>query len=311
MCWSGSAGWRPTTWPKRQVSLTRRAQLHRRTGEALEGLLDERADDQAAALAYHFSVAGVLAKAYEYHSRAATAAEQVYAIEPALAHYTAALEAAAEIGVSHLLCAGSADEFGDQEGIVGPGVPARPITVYGLCKSLLREIADFHARGSTMRVDWFRPFHVYGPGQRGSSVIAYAFEAVTADVVAEFTDGAQSRDFTYVDDVVDWLIAGLRSPAGDGHTGGLAIHHLGTGVATPIRDVLAAIAAEFPSSRFDLGVRPRRPGEPDCQIAPPPAQSADAQWRWTPRISLAEGLDRTAEWWRAGALVGTEAPHAS
>ena len=221
------------------------------------------------------------------------------------------IEAAAEIGVSHLLCAGSADEFGDQEGIVGPGVPARPITVYGLCKSLLREIADFHARGSTMRVDWFRPFHVYGPGQRGSSVIAYAFEAVTADVVAEFTDGAQSRDFTYVDDVVDWLIAGLRSPAGDGHTGGLAIHHLGTGVATPIRDVLAAIAAEFPSSRFDLGVRPRRPGEPDCQIAPPPAQSADAQWRWTPRISLAEGLDRTAEWWRAGALVGTEAPHAS
>ena len=82
-----------------QISLTRRAQLHRRTGEALEGLLDEQADLQAAALAYHFSAAGVLAKAYDYHSRAAAAAERVYAIEPALTHYTAALEAAAELGL--------------------------------------------------------------------------------------------------------------------------------------------------------------------------------------------------------------------
>ena len=38
-------------------------------------------------------------KAYEYHSTAAAAAALVYAVEPALAHYTAALEAAAELGL--------------------------------------------------------------------------------------------------------------------------------------------------------------------------------------------------------------------
>ena len=213
------------------------------------------------------------------------------------------IETAAEIGVSHLLCAGSADEFGDQEGIVGPEVPARPITVYGLCKSLLREIAAFHARGSAMRLDWFRPFHVYGIGQRGSSVIAYAFEAATAHATAEFSDGGQRRDFTYVEDVVEWLLAGVRdaAPAEDHHAQELMIHHLGTGVATPVRDVLAAIAAEFPAARFQLGSLPRRPREPDTQIAPPPRHDPRADWQWAPSVSLAEGIARTAGWWRDGA----------
>jgi nucleoside-diphosphate-sugar epimerase len=211
------------------------------------------------------------------------------------------IESSVELGVAHLLFAGSADELGDQAGVLGPEVPARPITVYGLCKSLLRELADFHARACAMRLDWFRPFHVYGVGQRGSSLIAYACEAASANAAAEFTDGTQSRDFVYVDDVVDWLVAGVRSTGGEADTNGLIMHHLGTGVATPVRDVLAAIAAEFPSSRFQLGALPRRPREPDCQIAPPPETAASSQWRWAPRVSLAEGIARTAAWWRAGA----------
>jgi len=81
-----------------QLSLTRRAQLHRQIGEAIEDLLGDRADEQAEALAYHFSAAGDVAKAYRYHARAADAARRVYAVEPALAHYDAAFEAGADLG---------------------------------------------------------------------------------------------------------------------------------------------------------------------------------------------------------------------
>jgi class 3 adenylate cyclase len=83
-----------------QLSLTRRAQLHRQIGEAIEDLLGVRADEQAAALAYHYSAAGDVAKAYRYHARAADAARRVYAVEPALAHYSAAFEAGADLGYS-------------------------------------------------------------------------------------------------------------------------------------------------------------------------------------------------------------------
>jgi tetratricopeptide (TPR) repeat protein len=82
-----------------QVSVARRAQLHRLIGEAIESVAGERRDEHAAALAYHFSAAGEVAKAYGYHSQAALAAQRVYAVEPALAHYTAALEAGAELGL--------------------------------------------------------------------------------------------------------------------------------------------------------------------------------------------------------------------
>jgi class 3 adenylate cyclase/tetratricopeptide (TPR) repeat protein len=82
-----------------QVSATRRAQLHRQIAEAIESAAGDRADEQAVTLAHHFSAAGDVAKAYQYHSRAAAAAQSVYAIEPALAHYSVALDAAAELGL--------------------------------------------------------------------------------------------------------------------------------------------------------------------------------------------------------------------
>ena len=82
-----------------QLSLTRRAQLHRQIGQAIEGLAGDRAGEQLGALAYHFSAAGDMAKAYRYHAAAADAAQRVYAVEAALSHYTDALEAAAALGL--------------------------------------------------------------------------------------------------------------------------------------------------------------------------------------------------------------------
>ena len=82
-----------------QLSRTRRAQLHRIIGEAIESNLGKRAVDSASELAYHFSEAGDAPRAYGYHAIAAGAAGRVYAVEPALAHYAGALEAAAELGL--------------------------------------------------------------------------------------------------------------------------------------------------------------------------------------------------------------------
>jgi tetratricopeptide (TPR) repeat protein len=82
-----------------QLSQARRAQLHRLIGEAIEAASTGRLDQHASALASHFSAAGNVAKAYKYHSQAAAAAQRVSAIEPALAHYTAALEAGEALGL--------------------------------------------------------------------------------------------------------------------------------------------------------------------------------------------------------------------
>jgi class 3 adenylate cyclase/tetratricopeptide (TPR) repeat protein len=83
-----------------QLSATRRTQVHRQIGETIERLDGEQREKQAGALAYHFSAAGDAAKAYEYHARAAAAAQAVYAIEPALSHYSSAIAAGSELGLT-------------------------------------------------------------------------------------------------------------------------------------------------------------------------------------------------------------------
>jgi nucleoside-diphosphate-sugar epimerase len=205
------------------------------------------------------------------------------------------VEVAGEVGVQQLLLAGSVAELGDQGGVLAPDLPCRPHSHYGLCKALVLEVAGFVARREPMRIDWFRPFTVYGPGQVGSMLVPAAFSAAADEKPADFTDGSQERDFLFIDDLVGWIAAGVAWPVPQDVSGHLGIHHLGTGVATPVRSVLEHIAALFPQAQFRLGALPRRPGEPSCQVA----LRSDAPWPWAPKISLDEGLAATASWWRS------------
>jgi nucleoside-diphosphate-sugar epimerase len=205
------------------------------------------------------------------------------------------VELAAGAGVRHLLIAGSVAELGSQSGDLTPELPSQPRTHYGLCKALVRETAAFMARATPMRVDWFRPFTVYGPGQTGPMLVPAAFAAATGKQPADFTPGTQERDFLFIDDLAGWIAEGVAWPLPRDGTGEFAVHHLGTGVGTPVRTVLERIAAMFPEAEFRLGALPRRAGEPDRQVA----LSREAPWAWSPRTSLDQGLAATASWWRS------------
>jgi nucleoside-diphosphate-sugar epimerase len=212
------------------------------------------------------------------------------------------LEAAAAHGVQRMIMSGSIEELGNQEGELGTDRRASPVSVYGLCKSLLHDVAAFHARQTNMRVDWFRPFIVYGPGQVGSMLMPYAFESARTGTPANFTDGAQQRDFLYIDDLVDWIIAslGAGTPSDGTSSGGQVIdHNIGRGESIPVRTALELIAKQFPGARFNIGAIPRRHGEPDVQVAPKPRASAMAPWTWAPAVSLREGISATAKWHRS------------
>jgi DNA-binding SARP family transcriptional activator len=82
-----------------RLSRTRRAQLHRQIGEAIESLVGDQAAEQAGPLAHHFSTAGDMTKAYQYHSLAAAAAQLVCAVEPAIIHCSEAIVAACRLSL--------------------------------------------------------------------------------------------------------------------------------------------------------------------------------------------------------------------
>ena len=208
------------------------------------------------------------------------------------------LSAAVAIKVPHILMAGSVEELGAQAGVLGTNLPAQPYTFYGLCKSLLRQLAEFHARRTAVRVDWFRPFTVYGPGQVGPLLIPYAFQMASASHPADFTDGVQERDFLYIDDLLNWLTLALRIDVTGIAHGEFHLHHLGTGVGTPVREILGAIAAEFPGAKFNLGARSRSPHEPMVQVAPQDRAPEPPLSYWVPTTPVRNGVAKTAAWWR-------------
>jgi nucleoside-diphosphate-sugar epimerase len=204
------------------------------------------------------------------------------------------IEQACALGVPRVIVAGTLEELGPAEGVLTASTPPRPASTYGLCKHLLRQVAEHWAPRSETRIDWVRPFVVYGPGQTGSMLLPYAFAAARGQHAGEFSDGLQERDLLYIDDLVAWfrLALGTRSDAG-----GFTLHHLGAGEAVAIRDVLEAIAEEFPGARFELGRRSRRIGEPHRQCAPLPAEATTIEG-WAPRVPWRTGVALTAAWWR-------------
>jgi len=132
-----------------------------------------------------------------------------------------------------------------------------------------------------------RFFTVYGPGQPPDMAIGKFLRRIAADEPVElFGDGGSVRDHTFVDDVVAGILAAVDRP------GGFDLVNLGSG--HPVR--LDAVVAEIGAA---LGKTPRIRWLPE-QAGDVPltwADGARARERlgWAPRVSLAEGLRRTAD----------------
>lgn len=210
------------------------------------------------------------------------------------------VQAAPRFGVRHLVLVGTMEELGDQSGALTTDLPARPRTTYGLCKSLVREVAQFEARHApSMRVDWVRPTTIYGPGQRGAMLVPFACASAKLGRPAPFTSGTQKRDFLYVDDLVDWIRLAVDERVAVKGAAGWHLHHLGTGDGVAVREVLQLIADELPGARFAIGALVRREHEPPIQVAPPYVSADPVLSSWTPMTTWHEGIKRTIEWWRS------------
>jgi DNA-binding SARP family transcriptional activator len=83
-----------------QLSATRRATIHGRIAAAIEDEPTERPDEHAGALAHHYRAAGELRKAFDYHRRAATAAERVHAQETMVENFDGAIVAGEMLGMT-------------------------------------------------------------------------------------------------------------------------------------------------------------------------------------------------------------------
>jgi UDP-glucuronate 4-epimerase len=141
-----------------------------------------------------------------------------------------------------------------------------------------------------LRIACLRFFTVYGPAQRPEMAIHKFTELLArGEAVPMFGDGSSRRDYTYVDDIVDGLLATLALAPG------FEILNLGGADTTALMDLVLWLAEE-------LAVEPRiqyLPAQPgDVPITYADVGKAARLLGYSPKVPIREGLQRFVSWYR-------------
>jgi len=209
-----------------------------------------------------------------------------------IAGTAAVVEAARLAGVQRFVYAASSSCYGIPDVSPTPETAEiRPQYPYALTKYLGEQIALHWAHVYKLPVVSLRLFNVYGPRSRTSGTYGAVFGVFLAQKLAgrPYTvvgNGTQTRDFTFVSDVVE---AFLR--AADSDIVG-EVFNIGSGKTYSINRLVELLGG-------NVVYIPKRPGEPDCTFAD--IQKIRQQLEWQPRISFEQGV-RTMldniEYWR-------------
>jgi len=195
------------------------------------------------------------------------------------------LEAARDAD-ARVVLASSAAVYGDPKSLpVTIDEPMTPRSPYGADKVAADAYARAYEATYGISVVALRYFNAYGPGQRGpySGVIeAFLRRAVAGEPLTVHGDGAQTRDFIHVSDIVR---ANLAAATTD-HTG--TAYNIGTGESVTVNE-LAAIIGEETGGDTDVRHEAARPG--DVRHSRAAADRARDQLGFEARVSLREGIE--------------------
>lgn len=166
-----------------------------------------------------------------------------------------------------------------------------PLSIYGASKAAAELYLNVVADQTGLEVSVLRPSNIYGPEQNPhgeAGVIAiFSQRMLRNEPVTIFGDGSQTRDYVYVDDVVE---AAMRASDGEPETCDIST---GIEISTgKIFEVLAGLTGyEQPVIHND-----ERPGDIARSMLDP--AKAGRVWGWQPQVGFEDGVARTAEWFR-------------
>ena len=200
------------------------------------------------------------------------------------------LESCLHCGVGRFVFASSSSVYGNTQGErVGEDAPRRPASPYGLTKAACEDLIEVYRRDAGVSATSLRYFTVYGPRQRPEMAFATFIDRVLGDApIPVYGDGEQSREFTYVDDVVAGTIAAAER-------GTAPIYNLSGGAAATLREAIEVIES-LTGRTARLDRRPDARGDVRSTRADLAAAQRDLDYR--PQVALADGLRAQVRWWR-------------
>jgi UDP-glucose 4-epimerase len=191
------------------------------------------------------------------------------------------LEAARLAGAKRVVYAASSSCYGLPDELPTPESAAiRTMYPYALSKYVGEEYLLHWSRTYRLPCVSLRLFNVYGPRSRTTGAYGAVFGVFLAQRLAgkPYTvvgDGAQTRDFVFVSDVVDAFVRAARSDASG------AVFNVGAGAPQSVNRLVELLGG--PKTHI-----PKRPGEPDCSWAD--IRAITAALGWKPQVSFEQGV---------------------
>ncbi len=205
---------------------------------------------------------------------------------------------------ARILQASTSEVYGDpevhpqQEGYWGRVNPVGPRACYDEGKRCAETLFFDYHRQHGLRIKVARIFNTYGPRMHpndGRVVSNFIVQALSGAPITLYGDGQQTRSFCYVDDLIEGLIRLMNTP--DDVTGPV---NLGNPVEFTIRELAGQVLAKTRSASQLL----QEPlPEDDPRQRQPDIGLAKALLDWEPAVPLADGLERTIDYFRR---IGSE-----
>ena len=207
------------------------------------------------------------------------------------------LVAARDAGVRRVVYAGSSSAYGDSATLPKiETMPTAPLSPYALQKLVAEQYCQMFTRLYGLETVTTRYFNVFGPRQDPSSpysgVISLFISALLEGRAPKiYGDGEQTRDFTYVANVVDGVLRAAEAPRASGE-----VINVATGGRISLNQLFRTIRSLVGASVEPIYDAPRAGDVRDSQAD---ITKAGQILGYHPQASFEEGLEKTIAWYRA------------
>ena len=199
------------------------------------------------------------------------------------------LEACKEKGIRRFVYASSSSIYGDADSLPSKEtMPPKPVSPYGVSKLMGENLCYLYSKNFNIQTIALRYFTVFGPRQRPDEAFNKFIRSILAgEGISVFGSGKQTRDFTYVSDVVDANLLACKS----GKSG--EVYNIGGGGRIAVNDTIGMIEEILGKKAW---VKHEDTQRGDVKHTAADITKARKALGYIPKVKIREGLEKEAEW---------------
>jgi UDP-glucuronate 4-epimerase len=205
---------------------------------------------------------------------------------------TRLMDLSRQFGVKNFVYASSSSVYGGSNSTFFSEEEAvdRPVSPYAASKKACELLAYTYHHLYNLNVTGLRFFTVYGPRGRPDMAPFKFIDRVSRGVeIQQFGDGSSSRDYTYIDDIVDGVVRAIDRPYK------YEIFNLGKGSGTSLKEFIDLVQKHV-GKKANIRIMPDQPGDVPYTCAD--VRKAERLLGYKSKVQFEEGIRRTVKWYK-------------